>query len=351
MNAISQERNQNLDALRGIAAIFVVFLHAKSLGLIDVGFLFSKSYLAVDFFFCLSGFVISKSYQHKIILNKMDPWEFLKIRLLRFSPMLMVSGFFIFIIFGFRFLNGSVDFYIFLTNFFSNLFLIPLSSLIDFYLNSGHKNISLFFNVSLWSLFYEVLVNIFFVWIFLKFNKFYKYVFFILLTFVFFVIFNFNSVDYGPTLDLKGVVGGLGRSFFCFFLGWLVFNYLSNGIVVSKFIYYFSFIFFNYLLVFSLNIPDIFIILFFPIFIAISIGRKGQFSQIKSILGKISFPLYVMHFPILCIIKPFFLDDFSIYLIICICIFLSYFVSKYIDIPLQASFKKINFHKEEKVNS
>lgn len=340
MNAISQERNQNLDALRGIAAIFVVFLHAKSLGLIDVGFLFSKSYLAVDFFFCLSGFVISKSYQNKIILKKMDLWGFLKIRLLRFLPMLMVSGFLVFIIFGFKYLNGSVNFYVFLTNFFSNLLLIPLSSLIDFYLNSDHKNVSLFFNVSLWSLFYEIIVNIFFVWIFIKFNKFYKYVFLIFLTFVFFDIFKFNGVDYGPTLDLKGLVGGLGRSFFCFFLGWLVFSNLSNGIIVSKFIYYFSLILFIYLLVFSLNVPDILIILFFPIFIAISIGRKGRISNIKSMLGKISFPLYIMHFPILCIITPFFLDDLSVYLIICICIILSYFVSKYIDIPLQASFKK-----------
>ena len=55
----SKSRYEILDGLRGVAALVVVFYH-----LIEcypaqyVGLFFAHGYLAVDFFFALSGFVI-----------------------------------------------------------------------------------------------------------------------------------------------------------------------------------------------------------------------------------------------------------------------------------------------------
>jgi len=75
-----------LDSLRGIAAISVVLLHVPvAWPLYDSNFV-TKSFLLVDFFFILSGFVIALNYQEKI-----DSWgeakEFIVARFLRLYPL------------------------------------------------------------------------------------------------------------------------------------------------------------------------------------------------------------------------------------------------------------------------
>lgn len=63
-------RYEVLDGLRGVCALLVCILHARILShLYDLDFI-RNSYLFVDFFFVLSGFVICASYQNKIIEKK-----------------------------------------------------------------------------------------------------------------------------------------------------------------------------------------------------------------------------------------------------------------------------------------
>ena len=76
---------QTLDVLRGVAAIAVVVFHCFDF----VGFgpgILRHAYLAVDFFFMLSGFVLTSAYQ-----NRLDSgWSsvaFLKVRLIRLYPL------------------------------------------------------------------------------------------------------------------------------------------------------------------------------------------------------------------------------------------------------------------------
>ncbi len=60
------QRYEVLDGLRGICALFVCILHARIFShLYGVDFIVN-SYLFVDFFFVLSGFVICISYTHKL---------------------------------------------------------------------------------------------------------------------------------------------------------------------------------------------------------------------------------------------------------------------------------------------
>ncbi|TIW52974.1 MAG: acyltransferase, partial [Mesorhizobium sp.] len=54
----------NLDALRGVAAISVMLYHFSPF--IADGKVLPSSYLAVDLFFLLSGFVIAHAYDRKI---------------------------------------------------------------------------------------------------------------------------------------------------------------------------------------------------------------------------------------------------------------------------------------------
>jgi peptidoglycan/LPS O-acetylase OafA/YrhL len=58
--AVSKRALVGLDALRGVAAICVVLTHSGRL--LFGQEIFSGAYLAVDFFFLLSGFVISHAY-------------------------------------------------------------------------------------------------------------------------------------------------------------------------------------------------------------------------------------------------------------------------------------------------
>ena len=50
-----------LDALRGVAAFAVMIYHQQQTRIMGHG------YLAVDFFFILSGFVIAKAYEGKLL--------------------------------------------------------------------------------------------------------------------------------------------------------------------------------------------------------------------------------------------------------------------------------------------
>lgn len=77
-----------LDALRGVAALLVVAHHLERSGL-DFG-LFSRAYLAVDFFFMLSGFVLSRAYDHCFAAG-LGLAAFMKLRLRRLWPTMAIG--------------------------------------------------------------------------------------------------------------------------------------------------------------------------------------------------------------------------------------------------------------------
>ena len=80
-----------LDALRGIAAFFVLWYHvfeAFCTSAIDQRF--NHAYLAVDFFFILSGFVIGYAYDNR--WGKMSTGQFFKRRLIRLHPMVIMGA-------------------------------------------------------------------------------------------------------------------------------------------------------------------------------------------------------------------------------------------------------------------
>lgn len=82
-----KHRYITLDAMRGVAAIFVAARHFSELyGPSTPHF----SYLAVDIFFLLSGFVLSLSYGDKLAQG-MTPREFLIRRVIRLFPLYLLG--------------------------------------------------------------------------------------------------------------------------------------------------------------------------------------------------------------------------------------------------------------------
>jgi len=81
---------QILDGLRGVAAIIVVFFHlAEPLSSSHLDNIVNHGYLAVDFFFLLSGFVIGYAYDDR--WNKISFGGFFKRRLVRLQPMVIMG--------------------------------------------------------------------------------------------------------------------------------------------------------------------------------------------------------------------------------------------------------------------
>ena len=77
-----------LDAMRGVAAIVVVYYHSAIItdaACFDPTCNVRFGFLAVDMFFALSGFVLSHSYDRSFD-NGLSPWAFMKKRLVRLMP-------------------------------------------------------------------------------------------------------------------------------------------------------------------------------------------------------------------------------------------------------------------------
>ncbi|MBB4192558.1 peptidoglycan/LPS O-acetylase OafA/YrhL [Rhizobium aethiopicum] len=77
-----------LEALRGIAAIMVMFLHTGgTLGPMPANI----SYLGVDLFFLLSGVVLANSYEKRLTAGEISPAGFLLHRIIRLYPLYLLS--------------------------------------------------------------------------------------------------------------------------------------------------------------------------------------------------------------------------------------------------------------------
>lgn len=79
-----------LDGLRGVAAILVVVFHVLEAHYpVYAQHPIHHGYLAVDFFFLLSGFVVGYAYDDR--WGQMSTWDFFKIRLVRLHPLVVLG--------------------------------------------------------------------------------------------------------------------------------------------------------------------------------------------------------------------------------------------------------------------
>ena len=79
-----------LDGLRGVASVMVVAFHiCEAHAANSHEQIINHGYLAVDFFFLLSGFVVGYAYDDR--WGKMTLKDFFKIRLIRLQPMVVIG--------------------------------------------------------------------------------------------------------------------------------------------------------------------------------------------------------------------------------------------------------------------
>lgn len=147
---------ETLDGFRGVAAIAVVLYH---LGMwANRPWLFAHGYLAVDFFFCLSGFIIAYIYGDRFDAG-MKFKDFFVQRIIRLYPVIFI-GMTMGLVFnllrvvtdeslGFGFLDVSLAYAM-------SIFLVPF-----FGIKSPVGESIYPLNSPFWSIFFEIVINIF----------------------------------------------------------------------------------------------------------------------------------------------------------------------------------------------
>ena len=161
----SKPRYEILDGLRGVAALMVVIFHCFETYVPHFGTqIVNHGYLAVDFFFVLSGFVIGYAYDDR--WDKMTVWGFFKRRLTRLHPMViagMVVGAALFFFSASYFPNTlKVEWWKFALCFVMGLFMIPCGKGLDI---RGWNELNSF-NGPAWTLMFEYIGNILYVILF-----------------------------------------------------------------------------------------------------------------------------------------------------------------------------------------
>ena len=90
-NLQSRPRYDLLDGLRGVAAILVIFYHfGEGFATSPVDQMLNHGYLAVDFFFVLSGFVLGYAYDDRW-RKGLTASRFMLRRVIRLHPMVILS--------------------------------------------------------------------------------------------------------------------------------------------------------------------------------------------------------------------------------------------------------------------
>ena len=307
-----------LDGLRGVAALMVMWYHVFE-GYAFAGGTtienFNHGYLAVDFFFILSGFVISYAYDDRWSKN-FTMKEFFKRRLIRLHPMVImgaVLGAITFCIQGSVQWDGThIAISMIMLSLLCTILFIPAMPGVGYEVRGNGEMFPL--NGPCWSLFFEYIGNILYALFIRRLSTKALTVLVVLLgaglaTFAITDVSGYGNIGVGWTLDGINFVGGLLRMLFPFSMGMLLSRnfkpikvrgafWICTAILITLFSV-------PYLEgsepICANGIYEAFcIIVAFPILVWI--GASGSTTDKSStkvckFLGDISYPLYVIHYP------------------------------------------------------
>lgn len=149
----SKRHFEMLDGIRGVAAMGVLLFHSYK-----GGGIFPNGPLAVDLFFMLSGFVIAYSYGDRLA-GGLSPLAFMRLRLIRLYPMILVGalgGLGIALLHNKTNPAQAYPLHSVLSSGALSLLVVP-------YLVKAGLGIAIFsFNPPIWSLFFELIGNLFY---------------------------------------------------------------------------------------------------------------------------------------------------------------------------------------------
>ena len=304
-----------LDGLRGVAAVLVVWYHIfEAFATSPIDQRFNHGYLAVDFFFILSGFVIGYAYDDRWKVMKTK--DFFKRRLIRLHPMVVlgaVLGAITFYIQGSEKWDGTpVSMSMVMLAMLMGLFLIPAVPGSGSEVRGNGEMYPL--NGPSWSLFFEYIGNILYALFIRRFSTKQLTVLVILaaIGLASFAVCNLSGYGHlgvGWSLLDYNLLGGFLRLLFAFSAG-LLMSRIFKPVKIRG-----AFWICSIVLLILFHIPfvegsepilmngvfEMFCIIFvFPALVWL--GASGSTTdktstRICKFLGDISFPLYIIHYP------------------------------------------------------
>ena len=319
----SKPRYEILDGLRGVAAILVASFHIFELyATSSADKIINHGYLAVDFFFLLSGYVTGYAYDDRLASGKLTVRDFFKRRITRLQPMLVMG-----ITIGTLLFYFSVSptasippLWQVLLIAFAALFLVTLAPC--FAIKSGFEPYPL--NGPVWSLACEYIGNILYALVVRHFSK--------TMLAVFVGLCAFLTIDLGMNIDLFGLLKKCNYEAYSLNGGWL---YIPSHLYIAMVRLFCSFfmglllarlgkkislrgglIWCALLLVMFIAAPRIgsgefswanglyetlVVLVAFPLIVVAGAGshvRAARSLALCKWLGAISYPLYLIHDPL-----------------------------------------------------
>jgi len=341
----TKQHFQILDGLRGVAAISVVIFHFMEIAQpnYEKNFI-GHAFLAVDFFFCLSGFVIAYAYD-RARLENIGFVTFLKLRLIRLHPLVIIGsviGILSWLFDPFSNLYTKYgDMKAFLM-FITSCFMIPYPIIRERYFNLFHLN------APSWSLFWEYIANIVYALVLVKLRN--KILWMLLVIGA--VLITYETSKSGNISNGWGgdnISAGAIRVFYSFLagmlvyrMGWIIKSRLGFVVVGVLTLAVFLFPFSNK---WNFVTEPIIVVLYLPLLVALGAGAtlRPAFSKICKFSGELSYPLYMVHYPFIWIFfsylekyKPT-MDEKAIIIPICtvLLILFAWLVLKFIDEPIR----------------
>lgn len=319
-NSLTHTRFEFLDALRGVAALCVMFYHFAQYQ--HVSF-FYNAQLSVDFFFILSGFVLMHAYG-QAIKNGMSAKDYLMKRCIRLYPMFLAG-----------LCLGSATLVILRQDillepslrtlslvFAHNVFYIPKLGGLPFknLVDTGIASDMIFpLNPPSWSLFFEMIASAaFLILAKLRQKTLIKIAGASFITLLFFGgLVKIANFDYGFDLNIgwgtSNFFGGFPRVFYGFTLGVLLYKLFQEQKIPQAVVRALSYIksptslyaLLFLILVFPLGFKGLYpmavllVLAPYCVLAGAQMKSKGKFAKrLAKRLGDLSYPVYCLHFPI-----------------------------------------------------
>ncbi len=291
-----------LDGLRGLGATLVLVGHILLvLGPVVV----PGGAVIVDLFFLLSGFVIAYSYEPRFATG-MRAGEFMIHRIVRLYPLYllgMVLGYLLLLAMAFGDVDGAERSWTFTLQLIPEVFVLPAPAVLG-----NHDAYPL--NVPAWTLFFELLVNLVYVLAFrwLRDTRVLAVVTVLCALALVATVMTFGSIDAGSRLS--DFWAGFGRAGFGFFAGVLCYRLLGRPTTTRRPVSWWALVvlvaipvacflpatpelrpFVDLTMAIGLGMP--------LLYISQSIEPPKQFVRLFTMGGRISYAIYILHWPFL----------------------------------------------------
>lgn len=333
---------QILNGLRGVAAMAIVVFHFTEWVYEPADNFIGHGFLAVDFFFCLSGFVVGYAYDGRV--QKMGLKDFFTRRLIRLHPMVVfgsILGLLAFLFDPFASYQHTYGPGWIVLIFLCSLFLIPFPVMEE-------RSFNLFgLNAPAWSLFWEYVANLVYALVLVRVSR--RFLIFLLIP----AAVSLYYVGYSTGNLLGGWAGenfwdGGIRIWYSFTAGLIIHRY---QLIIKNRI---GFLGLGALLSLAFLLPQFpntglveasVIAVYFPLIVSLGAGstlHPKLFSTCK-FAGDISYPLYMTHYAFMWMFGNYFLqyqpDTKTLTQVIIFgsifIIFFAWMVTKFFDTPVR----------------